>query len=98
MKFGVPVNCGLCASRKQINNDLFICGMPMPKEKEILDITAFEVFLDSRPKWCPIKEASDKAENLPEKDKILFDKMCEGFYAMFELINNQKRGKEETDG
>ena len=94
MKFEVPVNCGLCSSRKQINNDLFICGMPMPKEKEILDITSFEVSLDSRPKWCPIKEVSDKAENLPEKDKILFDKMCEGFYAMFELINNQKRGKE----
>ena len=90
MKFEVPVSCGLCASRKQINKSLFICGMPMPKEKEILDITAFEVSLDSRPKWCPIKEVSDKAENLPEKDKILFDKMCEGFYAMFELINGQK--------
>lgn len=92
MKFEAPENCELCANKRKIGNK-FICNVPVSKENEMIDITAFEVSLDSRPKWCPIKEVSDKAENLPEKDKILFDKMCEGFYAMFELINNQ-RGKE----
>jgi hypothetical protein len=90
MKFEVPVNCGLCASRKQINNDLFICGMPMPKEKEILDISAFKISLNTRPDWCPISNAVDNINSLSGEKRALFDKMCEGFSAMFELINGQK--------
>ena len=92
MKFEVPNNCGLCLSRIQVGRRN-MCNIPVSKDKEMLDISSFEVSLDSRPEWCPIKEVSDKVKNLSEKDKILFDKMCEGFYAIFELINNQ-RGKE----
>lgn len=92
MKFEVPDNCGLCLNRTQVGCRN-ICNMPVSKDKEMLDISSFEVRLDSRPKWCPMKAVKDKVENLSGNDKILFDKMCEGFYAMFELINNQ-RGKE----
>lgn len=48
MKFKVPDNCGLCSSIKQFGNKL-ICGMPVSKEKEMLDVSAFEVDINSRP-------------------------------------------------
>lgn len=83
----VPENCGLCLSNKQFG-DKFICGMPTSKEKEILDISSFEVNLDSRPNWCPINKIIDNINNLSEENKILFDKIYDGFLAMFELINN----------
>lgn len=92
MNLKIPENCGLCASKHQFG-EIFICNAPVSKEKEILDITAFEVDLSSRPEWCPVKKLIDEVENWSEKNKILFNKMCEGFSAMFELINNQ-RGKE----
>ena len=90
MKIQVPEKCGLCASFKQINTNDFICGLPVNKAKEILDTTAFKISLDSRPNWCPIQEAVNNINNLSKEDKILFDRMCDGFSAMFELINNQK--------
>ena len=91
MKFEVPDNCGLCLSKKQINGQ-FICGMPVPREKGIFDYSAFEVNLESRPDWCPKNEVVNIINNLSEENKVLLDRMCDGFSAMFELINNQKVG------
>ena len=90
MKFEVPDNCGSCLSKYQFGN-MFICGMPTSKEKEMLDISAFEVDLNSRPDWCPKNEVINVINNLSEEDKVLVDRICEGFSAMFELINNQRK-------
>lgn len=89
MKFEVPNNCRSCLSVKQFG-DKFICGMPVSKDKEMLDISCFEVELDLRPDWCPKNKIVNIINNLPKEDKILVDRMCDGFSAMFELINNQK--------
>ena len=94
MKFEIPDNCGSCLNKGQFG-DKFICGMPVSKEKEILDISCFEVDLDSRPDWCPKNEIVKNIDNLSVENKILFDKMCDGFSALFEFINNQK---ERNDG
>lgn len=91
MKFEVPDNCGSCLSKKQINGQL-ICGMPVSREKEILDYSAFEVNLESRPDWCPKNKVINIINNLSEENKVLVNRMCDGFSAMFELINNQKEG------
>ena len=55
MKFEIPENCGSCLSIGQFGNK-YICGMPVSKEKEMLDISAFEVDLNSIPDWCPKNE------------------------------------------
>lgn len=89
MKFEVPVNCGMCHSVTQFGNQ-FICGMPVSKEKQILDITSFEVSLNSRPDWCTMKKVADAVDSLSEEDKELFDKVCEGFSALFELMDNAR--------
>lgn len=89
MKFEVPDNCGMCNSKMQFGNQ-FICGMPVSKEKQILDIASFEVSLDSRPDWCPMKKVMDIIDNSSKEDKILFDKVCKGFSALFELMNNTR--------
>lgn len=89
MKFEVPDNCGMCHSVMQFGNQ-FICGMPVSKEKQILDITSFEVSLDSRPDWCPMKKVKYIIDNSSEENKILFDKVCEGFSALFELMDNTR--------
>ena len=89
MKFEVPINCRSCLSMKQFG-DKFVCGMPVSKEKEIFDISAFEVNLEFRPDWCPKNKVVNIINNLSKEDKILVDRMCDGFSAMFELINNQK--------
>ena len=91
MKFEVPENCGSCLSIEQFGNK-YICGMPVSKEKEMLDVSAFEVDINSRPHWCPKNEVINIINNLSEEDKVLVDRMCDGFSAMFELINNQKDG------
>lgn len=91
MNFEVPENCGSCLSSRQFGNK-FICGMPVPKEKEILDISVFEVDLNYRPDWCPKNDVINVINNLSEKNKVLVDRMCDGFLAMLELINNQKDG------
>ena len=91
MKFEVPDNCGSCLSIGQFGNK-YICGMPVSKEKEMLDVSAFEVDVNSRPHWCPKNEVINIINNLSEEDKVLVDRMCDGFSAMFELINNQKEG------
>lgn len=96
MKFEVPDNCGLCPSKKQIGGQ-FICGMPVSKEKEILNYSAFKVNLESRPDWCPKNDVVKAIKNLSEEDKVLFDRMCDGFSAMFELINNQKEKNNDSD-
>ena len=89
MKFEVPDNCGSCLSKQQFGN-IFICGMPMSKEKEMLDISCFEVDLNSRPDWCPKIEAVEIVNKFSEEDKVVFEKICDGFSAMFELIDHQK--------
>lgn len=89
MKFKIPDNCRSCLSIKQFG-DKYICGMPVSKEKEMLDISAFEVDINSRPDWCPKSEVVNTINNLSEENKVLIDRMCDGFSAMFELINNQK--------
>ena len=88
MNFEVPDNCGLCLSIKQFD-DKYVCGMPVSKEKEMLDISTFEVDINSRPDWCPKNELINIINNLSEENKILVDRMCDGFSAMFELMNNQ---------
>jgi len=97
MKIKIPDNCGLCANKKQIDSNRFICNMPTYDEKDILDISAFEVSLDSRADWCPINEIVNKVKKLPKEDKILFDRMCDGFSAMFELINNWRNNTERRE-
>ncbi len=88
MKFEIPNNCGSCSNMKQFGNKL-ICGMPpISQEKEMLDISAFEVDLNLRPDWCPMNKTVTIVNNLSEENKVLFDKMCDGLSAMFELINN----------
>lgn len=62
------------------------------KEKEMLDISAFEVNINSRPDWCPKNKVINIINNLSEENKVLVDRMCDGFSAMFELMNNQKDG------
>lgn len=89
MKFEVPNNCRSCLSVEQFG-DKFVCGMPVSKDKEMLDISCFEVELDLRPDWCPKNEVINAINNLSEENKVLFNKICDGFSAMFELINNQK--------
>lgn len=96
MKFEVPINCRSCLSVEQ-SGDKFVCGMPVSKEKEMLDISCFEVELDLRPNWCPKNKIVNIINNLPKKDKILVDRMCDGFSAMFELINNQKEKGEKNE-
>lgn len=93
MKIKVPDNCGECKSKNKIDINKWVCNMPVDGKKEILNISAFEVFLDSRPDWCPINEIVNKIKDLPEEDKILFDKVCDGFAAMFELIEKRKKNE-----
>lgn len=93
MKFEDPDKCGMChsvISAMQFGNR-FICGMPVSKEKQMIDITAFEVSLDSRPNWCPKKKVADAIDSLSEEGKERFDKACEGFSALFELMDNMRR-------
>ena len=90
-EFTIPSNCGLCHYAKQIG-ELYICTSPVGKEKEMLDISAFKVSLDSldsRPEWCPMKEIKDKIDNLSEKDRALLDKVLEGICAMRELMHDE---------
>ena len=94
VEFKVTINCGSCLSIEQFGNKL-ICGMPVPKDKEMLNITAFEVDLNSRPDWCPKNKVVNAINNLSEENKVLFDRMCDGFSAMFELINNQRENINE---
>lgn len=89
MKFEVPDNCGSCLSIGQFGNKYF-CGMPVSKEKEMLDISSFKVDINSRPDWCPKNKVINIINNLSEENKDLVDRMCDGFSAMFELMNNQK--------
>ena len=89
MKFEVPENCGSCLSIGQFGNK-YICGMPVSKEKEMLDISAFEVDINSRPDWCPKNKVLNIINNLSEENKVLVDRMYDGFSAMVELMNKSE--------
>lgn len=89
MMFEIPDNCGLCNSKYQIDNGQFMCGMLITKDG--IDVNKSEVFLDTRPEWCPIAKNLSDINKMPEKDKILFNKIQDGLLAMFELINNKER-------
>ena len=46
--------------------------------------------IDTRPDWCPLPKIVEKANNMSDENKRLFNQMCDGMRAMFELINNNR--------
>lgn len=81
-----PKKCGDCKSRMQLG-DKYICNYPVSKAHEILDISAYQVDIETRPDWCPFARTLEKANNMSDENKKLFNQMYDGMKAMFELIN-----------
>ena len=88
IKLKPPKNCGVCNS-KICFGDKYICGYPTDVLHGMIDSSAYVVDVDSIPDWCPIVKTLKEAEQMSDKEKELFNKMCDGMEAMFELIGRR---------
>lgn len=89
INFTLPKCCGDCKTKIQIG-DKYICNYPVDKAHEILDISAYQVDIETRPDWCPLSKFIEKANQMSDEKKKLFNQMCDGMKAMFELLNNNR--------
>lgn len=85
-----PENCSVCNGKTQLF-DTYFCNYPVDKAHEMLNISAYRIDdLETRPDWCPFARALEKANNMSDENKRLFNQVCDGMRAMFELLNNNR--------
>jgi len=92
-----PENCGVCNVKTQLFNTYF-CNYPVDKAHEMLNFSAYRIDdLEIRPDWCPLSKIIEKANNMSDENKRLFNQMCDGMRAMFELINNNREANNDNN-
>lgn len=84
-----PKSCGHCNNKRLVLGK-YICNYPVDKPHEIENFSAYQTDLAIRPKWCPIAQIVEGANQLPDSKKKLFNQMCDGIKALFELIDNKE--------
>ena len=92
MPFPIPNSCGECIYRHEFHSGYY-CNNPTDEKRQMLDISAFKICLDTKPDWCPMEIIRQKINELSAEDRKLLDKVCAGFNAMFELIENMSNEK-----
>ena len=92
-----PENCGVCIVKTRLF-DTYFCNYPVDKVHEMSNINAYMIDdLETKPDWCPFLKIIEKANNMSDENKRLFNQMCDGIRAMFELINNNREANNDNN-